>query len=86
MMSWCTPRMWRMKKADEDEHGFFMYFDALREAPAVRALTEGERIAYLDSVVSVSAVERERDEIDLIDGCEGQLSQLPPSVSEDLPF
>ena len=76
-----------MKKADEDMHGFFMYFDALRECPGVRELTEDEKSAYLDSVVSVSAVERERDQIDLIDGCEGEHRLvLPPSLLEDLPF
>ncbi len=59
---------------------FYMAFEGRTEAPGLRELTVDEEIAYLDSVVSVSAVERERDQLELLDGCEG------PSREGLLPF
>ena len=50
---------WRIMRNDSGDH--FMFFDAATEIPATRELTEAEKIGYLDSVVSVRAVERERD-------------------------
>ncbi len=63
----------------EDRSGFFMYFDASREMPGLRGLTEDEKIAYLDSVRSVSGIGRGRGPADVQDGCdtpEGFLKQL----------
>jgi len=58
---------------------FYMAFEARTEAPGIRDLSVDEEIAYLDSVVSVSAVDRDRDQLE-IDGCEG------PSEEGLLPF
>ena len=54
-------------RGDAGDH--FMFFDASRELPGVRDLTEVERAAYLDSDCSVSGlfVDSESKEIN---GCE----------------
>ena len=54
-------------KAD-DRPGWFMYFDAELEAPAVRDLTADEKIRTLDKPGSVSGLIRS-DQFELIDGC-----------------
>ena len=69
--------LWRMIRHGDQ---YFMYFDPKTECPGVRDLSEGEKTVYLDSVVSVSAVDRDRDQIDIQDGCEG------PSREGLLPF
>jgi len=71
-------RSWRIHR-DDGGH-YYMFFDAATEAPLLRSLTEEERSEYLDSVVSVSGIDRDRDQIDLLDGCEG------PSDEGLLPF
>ena len=58
----------------------YMYFDWTRELPGVRLLTEAEKRVRLDSVGSVSAVDRDRDQLEILDGCEG------PSEEGLLPF
>jgi len=68
---------WRVFRDDSGDH--YMFFDAATEAPATRELDKEERAAYLDSVVSVSAVDRDRDQLELIDGCDR-------SPEGDLPF
>ena len=60
---------------------FYMAFEAATEAPGVRELDGDERISYLDSVVSVSAVDRDRDQTDISDAC-----YAPRSSEGLLPF
>jgi len=81
MPEFSESRSWRI--VDSDEPGWaFMIFEKSSEAPGVRDLTEDESSSYLDSVISVSGSERERDQLELMDGCEG------PSRSREglLPF
>ncbi len=78
---WSPALSWRIIDMPEKPGWFYMAFEARTEAPGTRDLTVVEEIAYLDSVVSVSAVDRDRDQLS-IDGCEG------PSASAEglLPF
>ncbi len=71
---------WRVFRDDAGDH--FMFFDASTECPATRELAEAEKIAHLDSVVSVSAVERERDQLELLD----DKQEVLEDSLEDLPF
>ena len=68
-MEWLESASWRITSMPEKSGWFYMAFEASSEAPGLRALTEAERVGYLDSVVSVSAVEREREQLELEDGC-----------------
>ena len=72
-------RSWRIAEAEPS--GLLLWFDPATETVILRDLDPGEKSLYLDSVVSVSAVERERDQIELLDGCEGSSES-----SDDLPF
>ena len=65
---WLDACSWRIFRDDDGRH--WMYFDPRVEAPGHRGLEEAEKECYLDSVVSVSAVERERDQLELIDDLE----------------
>jgi len=62
-MDFTAALSWRIQVGVDGAH--YMYFDAAKEAPFTRALTEGEESRYLDSVVSVSAVDRDRDQLSL---------------------
>ena len=68
---------WRIYRNDAAEH--YMFFDAAREVPGTRILTEGERSAYLDSVGSVSAVDLDLDQLELLNGCKVSSSLETPS-------
>ncbi len=69
---------WRIMRGDRaGDH--FMYFDAAREVPAVRELTEDENLRRLDKLVSVSAVETDYFQTDLVDGCDGSEEEPPSS-------
>jgi len=57
-----------MLRAD-DSSGVFLYFDASRETPVLRDLTEAEKIDRLDKLSSVSELSRV-DQPEEIDGCE----------------
>ena len=46
---------WRVFR-HEDDGQYYMYFDASRETPGVRDLTEDEKSARLDKLVSVSGL------------------------------
>ena len=63
---------WRITVENGDH---YMYFDPAREAPFTRDLAESEKARYLDSVVSVSAVDRDRDQMTILDGCEAVLEE-----------
>ena len=71
---------WRITEMPDKPGWFYMAFEGRTEAPFIRALSVAEEIEYLDSVVSVSAVDRDRDQLGLLDGCEG------PSPEGLLPF
>ena len=81
---WRVPLLWRMSKA-EDSSGFFMYFDASREMPGVRELTEDEKSLTLDKQRSVRGLIRS-DQLELEDGCEAEeaVSEAPSSFLETL--
>ena len=67
---WTESLQWRIIEMPEKPGWFYMAFEGATEAPGVRDLDKGERSAYLDSVVSVSAVDRDRDETEIPDGCD----------------
>ena len=71
---------WRITEAPGNPGWFMMIFEGSSEAPGVRGLTKDEKSDYLDSVVSVSESDRDRDQLS-IDGCEG-----PSSLEGFLPF
>ena len=73
-MEYRLPLCWRISKA-EDFTGFFMYFDASREVPALRALTEDEKSLTLDKHGSVSELIRS-DQLEDQDGCNGASRSL----------
>ena len=52
-----------------DVDGYFVYFDASREAVGVRDLTDDEKSVTLDKQVSVSGLIRS-DQAEESDGCE----------------
>ena len=61
---------WRIVQMPDKVGWFYMAFEGAKEAPGVRYLAGDEAFEYLDSVVSVSVVDRDRDQLE-IDGCEG---------------
>ena len=70
-------RMWRITEAEP--YGCSMWFDPANEVPALEPLAEGDRSAYVDSPVSVSAVrhtDRTGEYMD-VGGPERVLIQLP---------
>ena len=70
---------WRVFRDDSGAH--YMYFDASREAPGVRELTEDEKSLTLDKQRSVSGLIRS-DQLELLDGCTSASSES----LEALPF
>ncbi len=56
MTEFRPPLSWRVRPA-EDMYGWWVYFDASTEVVGIRGLTLPEKIARLDKLGSVSAVE-----------------------------
>ena len=54
LMDFRDASSWRILRDDRGDH--FMYFDAAREAPCLRDLTEDEKSVTLDKLVSVSGL------------------------------
>ncbi len=76
-----TIREWRVL-GSEGGRGVFVWFDPATERLELRDLTEEERSNYLDSLVSVSAMDEDEDATNK-DACEGAQGYRPgPSFDQ----
>ena len=74
---------WRIFR-DNPGGEHYMYFDARREVPGIRVLTEEEMSVRLDKLGSVSGSIRS-DQLELVDACDGPDNEGPPSSFELYP-